>query len=160
MSFLKAKSLQAGAHTHPPKPVFARNINLNRHMIPNYSKALMAFATSSIAVYYLEPALQREGITLDDFVSFVNKAKQTHSNIVAFRKLLLIGSEEEVKTVACKVVFRMISEVFIKYFSVNWIMHSRVTQKLMYLKFRSKMLRRIQNPELFTYVRRRVKKRE
>ena len=141
-------------HTHaapPPEPVSAPTKNI----VINYGKAIASFATSSIAVDYLQPALQREDIALDDFVSFVDETKGRIVGIASLRSLLLIGNEDEPKTVACKKIFQMISEVFIKYFSVNWIMHSKVIHKLVYLKFRSKMLRRVQNPELFTYVKRR-----
>ena len=141
-------------HTHAapsPKPVSAPTKNI----VINYGKAIASFATSSITVYYLQSALQREDIALDDFVSFVDETKGRIAGIASLRSLLLIRREDEPKTVACKKIFRMISEVFIKYFSVNWIMYSKVSHKLVYLKFRSKMLRRVQNPELFTYVKRR-----
>jgi len=51
-----------------------------------------------------------------------------------------------------KRLFQVISEIFIKYFSVNWIFDSKVQYKQAHLKFRFKILRRIQNPELFTYL--------
>ena len=141
-------------HTHliplqEPRPVPIKNI------VINYGKAIASFATSYIAVEYLQSALQKENVALDDFVSFVKEIIHRIAGTASLGSLLLIGREDNLNTVACKKIFQMISEVFIKYFSVNWIMHTKLTQKLVYLKFRSKMLRRVQNPELFAHVRRR-----
>lgn len=120
----------------------------------NYGKAIASFATSHLAIFYLEPYLITEGVTLSEFVGYINKAKDTIGGIHSFRSLLLIENKDEPKVMVYKKLFRMLSEVFIKYFSVNWIIHSKVTHKMVYLKYRSKMLRRVQNPEHFTYIKR------
>ena len=122
----------------------------------NYGKVISSFAISALAVPYLQPFLDQEEVSLDDFVLFVNQAREKIGGISSFRSLLIIDEKvDTTKTMTLKKIFKMISEVFIKNFSVNWITHGKVTHKLVYLKFRSKMLRRVQNPELFTYVRRR-----
>ncbi len=53
---------------------------------------------------------------------------------------------------AFKPMFQYVCEVFLKYFCVNWVFHSKVEDKVKHLKYRGKILRRIQNPELFTYL--------
>ena len=138
-------------HESVSKPVSStKNISIN------YGKAISSFATSTLAVPYLQPTLDKEGIDLKDFILFISQAKESIGGISSLRSLLTINEAfDTLKTMKFKKIFRMISEVFIKHFSVNWIIHGKVTHKLVYLKFRSKMLRRVQNPELFTYVKRR-----
>jgi len=61
--------------------------------------------------------------------------------------------EDSKEVAAVKRGFAEVGEVFIKNFSVNWAFHSRVFHKEAHLKFRYKMLRRVRNPELFTYLK-------
>ena len=85
----------------------------------------------------------------------MNQAKNKIAGIDSFKSLFVVGENDDSETAIFKQLFGMLGEVFIKYFSVNWIIHGRVTNKLVYLKYRGKMLRRIQNPESFTYIKKR-----
>ena len=51
-----------------------------------------------------------------------------------------------------KRVFKAIGIIFIRDFTVNWVYNSKIADKLTHLKYRFKMLRRVQNPEFFTYL--------
>ena len=82
----------------------------------------------------------------------MNREKAKLGGISSFRAMLLAGERENAKTEACKRVFQWISEVFIKYFSVSWIIHGKVSHKETYLKYRFKMLRRVQKPEAFNSI--------
>jgi len=124
-----------------------------KNIVINYGGAIIAFAASSLAEPYLEPHLKKEGVTLKQFVDFVQASKGKTNSIQGFRSLLIISETDNETTKTLKQIFAKISEVFIKYFSVNWIMHGRVTHKLVYLKYRCRILRRIQNPEYFTYIK-------
>lgn len=138
------------------KKLILRSGNSTKNMSINYGKTISSFSTSQLAIPYLEPYLKSCEVVLHDFVSFVNQAKGNIGGISSLRSLLVIDEKSDAKQIVIfKRIFKMIAEVFIKYFSVNWITHGRLTHKLVYLKFRAKMLRRIQNPELFTYVRKR-----
>lgn len=136
----------------------------NRHRGPmkniaiNYGKAIANFAVSALAVPYLCEKLAQEGLTMTEFISFVKKRKDGIGGISSFKPLLLIEEGDGNKSAGCKRVFQSIAEVFIKYFSVNWIIHGKVSHKMTYLKFRSKMLRRVQHPESFTYIKERTSK--
>jgi hypothetical protein len=57
------------------------------------------------------------------------------------------------KEMEFKNILKKLGEIFIKNFSVNWIFSGKMTYKEAHLKFRFKMLRRIRNPELFTYLK-------
>jgi len=122
-------------------------------VVKNYGKAIASFAISQVAVPYLTPFLMREKIKASDFVEYVTKAKETIEGIDTFRALLLIKENDNDQVAAYKRVFQEIADVFINYFSVNWIYSGRMTNKKIHLKLRFKMLRRIRNPELFTYLK-------
>lgn len=129
------------------------NTRATKNIVINFGKAIASFAVSPLATPYLEQILEKENITSKEFTDFVNEAKAGIGGIDSFRLLLLIDeSRDTPRLAACKRAFAAISTVFIKYFSVNWITHGRVAHKLTYLKYRFKVLRRIQNPEFFTYI--------
>lgn len=128
--------------------------NSTKNVSINYGKAMVSFAISPLAVPYLESYLQDEALTLNEFILFAAQIKESITSIQGLRNLLIMKKSENDHITACKRVFKHISTIFIKYFSANWILHSKLEHKLVYLKYRFKMLRRIQNPELFTYIKR------
>ena len=141
-----------------PKNLAPPPRNPTKNIIINYGKAISSFALSRLAVPYLKTHLENEGVSMKGFIDFVGEAKEEIGGIQSFRNLLLIKPEDSTLMIKYKKIFKLISEVFIKYFSVNWIMNGKVIHKLVYLKYRSKVLRRIQNPENFTYIRKRTEK--
>lgn len=54
---------------------------------------------------------------------------------------------------AYKTLFKETCIVFIKYFAVNWVFASKVSYKTEHIKFRFKLLRRVKNPKMFTYMK-------
>ena len=141
-----------------PKNLAPSPRNPTKNIIINYGKAISSFALSHLAVPYLKTYLENEGVLMKGFIDFVGEAKEEIGGIQSFRNLLLIKPADSTLMIKYKKIFKLISEVFIKYFSVNWIMNGKVTHKLVYLKYRFKVLRRIQNPESFTYIRKRTEK--
>lgn len=123
-----------------------------KNLAKNYGKAIASFATTEIALPYLVPILLKEGLSMSDFLTYMKLAKDSIQGIDSFRAFLLITKGDSALNVAQKRAFQGISIAFIKYFSVNWIMHGRISNKIVYLKYRFKVLRRIQNPESFTYL--------
>jgi len=124
-----------------------------KNIAKNFGKAICNFAVSPLAEPYLLPLLNKEGIDIAFFKGYLSGIKSDIDGLFKFRSLLIIVEEESAEVQATKRVFRDLGEVFIKYFSVNWIFHGRVIHKKAHLKYRFKMLRRIRNPELFTYLR-------
>lgn len=175
MRFLKTKiSLAQKARTHRQEPPGSHNKSQSKHnpehevdlidsskgcietknMSINYGRAIITFATSYLALPYLKDFQQGHmSFSLTRFIHFMEQAKNGVTGINGLRSLLLIEQDNNSCLVLCKKAFQWISEVFIKYFSVNWIIHGKMTHKLTYLKYRYKMLRRVQKPDLFTYVR-------
>jgi hypothetical protein len=150
-----------------------------KNIVTNFGKAIATFAASDLALPYLSYALSNESnklspewvgkhnmgglnpeVSVSDFLEFVKRAKSNINSIEGLRRVILEEEGNSEKEKLCKKAFKEISEVFVKYFSVNWIIHGRVTYKLEHLKFRNKMLRRIQNPENFTYLKGHKEKRK
>jgi len=137
-----------------PKKVMSPERTPSRNIIKNYSRALTTFALSSMALSYLETIIQREGsiLTLKDFLDFVKENKKRVNCIKNLREMLLVSPYDDKKIACMKKVFKKICEIFLKFFSVNWIYNSKISDKMMHMKYRFKMLRRVRNPEFFTYL--------
>ena len=131
----------------------SRRRNPTKNLVINYGKAISTFAMSKLAEPYLATYLKEQRITFKDFSVYISDKKERIGGISDLRTLLLCSQEDTPQMKAYKGAFKVVSEVFIKYFSVNWIIHGRMANKLVYLKSRSKMLRRVQSPELFTYIK-------
>jgi len=145
----KPKNKKSKNNTANEGKSYAKNVDLN------FIKAIIAFANSHVAIPYLKVYVQQEGIKFSDFIMFIGQCKDCITNgVQIFRSLLIGASNSDPTNAACIRIFKAISEIFIKCFSVNWITNSRLTHKVAYLKYRFKMLKRIQNPEQFAYVQR------
>jgi hypothetical protein len=128
-------------------------VKKTKNIVRNYGNAIAAFAISPLALPYLETHVSKEGVTLQEFQSFVSKRKEYITNINNFRALLQEYEDDSEREKAYKRIFREVGKVFVKYFSVNWIFDGKMKYKHDHLKYRGKMLRRIKNPELFTYLK-------
>jgi len=122
----------------------------SKHVLKNYANAISTFAISDIAIPYLEPIFQREGMERERFVTFVIRHKEYLNNITRVRGMMMGEDEDSAEELALKNCFRSISEVFVKYFAVNWIYESKLLDKRKYINFRFRLLRRIKNPYMFT----------
>jgi len=128
----------------------------SKNIIKNYGKALCSFAASDLALPYIERIIEKRNfqfIKAKKFMEYINERKSQVNNIESIRALLIQKEKEDLNTKAYKQIFQDISVVFLKYFSVNWIYSGKIIQKKAHLNFRFKMLRRIQNPQHFTYLK-------
>ena len=124
----------------------------SKNIVKNYGRALTNFALSKTAIPYLLPFLQKEKIELKEFREFISSRKDKINCIVKLRELLLVKKEDTEKIASIRRIFQKISEIFIKFFSVNWIYSSsKLYDKMTHIKCRFKLLRRIRDPENFTY---------
>ena len=130
----------------------AEKVRATKNVVKNYGKAICSFSTSDIARPYLLPLIHKENVQVEDFIQYVTNHKEAIDSIKTLRAILLIEEDDSDEIKAYKRIFAGIGEAFIKYFSVNWIFSGRVTHKDAHLKFRYKMLRRIRDPESFTYI--------
>jgi len=134
-------------------PASKEDVKSTKTVVKNYGKAIASFAISPVAVPYLTPYILEEQVNLAEFVEYVGKAKENIEGIDTLRGLLLVKDNDEPKIASFKRVFKALAEIFVKYFSVNWIYSGRMLNKKVHLTFRFKILRRIQSPELFTYLK-------
>jgi len=124
-----------------------------KNIVKNYGKAITNFILSPVALPYLFPLLDSNTFKLDGFLLYAKLAKESIQGIDTFRCFLLIREDDNLETQAYKEAFRSLAIIFVKYFSVNWIAHSRLKNKLVYLKYRFRILRRILDPNSFTYLK-------
>ncbi len=127
--------------------------SIGNNVMKNYANAMVNFALSRIAEPYLYQSPLVRKMPLQLFRQLLASKKRNTNSIKNFRKLLVIDEDqdsEETKT--SKGLFKEACTVFLKYFWVNWIYHSKLDDKSKYLKYRGRLLRRVQNPELFTYL--------
>jgi len=123
-----------------------------RNIVKNYGRAFINFAVSKLALPYLNPCLQSEGVKLRQFRDYILRQKDKINCIVNLRELLLPHDGDTREVRAYRKIFQTLCEVFIKYFSVNWIYSSgKLYDKMSHLKCRYKILRRIRDPVNFTY---------
>jgi len=127
-------------------------VKITKNIVINFGRAISTFVTSHLADTYLKPLAEKEQIDMNKFKDYVKSKKVTIGGISSFRMLLVPSDDDTPEEVAYKKVYGALAEIFMKYFSVNWIFHGRMGHKDVYLKYRFKMLRRIQNPESFTYL--------
>jgi len=129
-----------------------RDIQSNKNIVKNYGRAMITFALSDMSTLYLNRILSPEDGTVKEFRKYLEREKESLNSIRSLREMLLPLEHDTPKTANFKVVFQKISEIFLKFFSVNWIFNSKINEKSLHLKYRLKFLRRIRNPEHFTYL--------
>jgi len=149
-SIVEEKRIKA---TTPKKNIDSEDGKATKNIAQNFGRAICNFATSEIAAPYLIPILKKEKAHIKLFKEYMNQAKKRMAGVHHFRETLLITKTDFMELKAIKKAFAEIAEVFLKNFSVNWIFHGKLSYKKAYLKYRFKLLRRIKNPELFTYLR-------
>jgi len=131
---------------------YSRVSTSNNNIMKNYSRAMLHFTESNTALPYLQKKLEEHGIQLARFQEILNSKREKANCIKGFRELLLVHPHDDSELVSFKGVFQGICEVFLKFFSVNWIFNSKINDKILHLKYRGKMLRRVRNPQFFTYL--------
>jgi hypothetical protein len=153
----KANKIQFPVRSKAPKGETLTPVKslCTKNIVKNYGKAICNFSYSQPGKEYLMKILKTHdiSITIDEFFSFLSKKKDFIDSIQSFKELLLPNPNDTRAEADYKKLYQLIGEVFIKFFSVNWIFSSRLTYKDAHLKFRNKMLRRLKNPELFTYIK-------
>ena len=125
-------------------------------IIRNYAKALCAFAHSSVAAPYLRKIIEKNfdgNYEITGFQKLMKQKKRKVGSIESLKALLLIQSDDTREASLYKKLFTEISVIFLKFFAVNWLFHGNVKHRIEHLKYRHKMLRRVQNPELFTFLK-------
>jgi len=149
--------------SHNPKSGRATNmhdVKSTKNIVKNYGRAICNFILTPLFLPYFNDIVERdkENVTLEEFQQYISERKEAVDCIERFKEMLIVSKSDSEKEGAFKRIFKKSGIIFIKYFSVNWIFHGRVTYKESHLYFRHKMLRRLNNPHLFTYLKSFAKK--
>ena len=125
----------------------------SKNIVKNFGKAMCSFASSSLALPYLECISRDMEFCQSDFQTHIRSKMSTIDSLNSVRSLLYIDAKDTETVATFKKVFQRMCMVFIKFFSVNWIFQGKMFHKRAHLDARFKMLRRVKNPEYFTYFR-------
>lgn len=115
----------------------------SRKIYKAYCYAMAQFMVKPIAEPYLKGALDDMHINIEtfrDYISLNEKMLKGFDGLV-FMLTFREGDSEECKKY--KRVLRLGCEVFLKYFAVNWIFHSKMPDTKIYLEYRFKILHKL-----------------
>ena len=123
---------------------------LAKNAVKNFAKQCFNFASSSIGLSIAKENLASE-IDIAIFQEFIKGQKKAKITIADFRNSLLHSKDEDSsKDKKNKELFQKICEMFMKYYSHNWIFDSKkLKNKWLHLRLRGALLRRIQDPGSF-----------
>jgi hypothetical protein len=124
-----------------------------KNIVKNYGNAIIGFGITKVALPYIQDKAEEYGVNVAEFQKFMSTKKDSISGIDSLRSFLMESNKDTEQTRGFKAMFKHLAVVFIKYFSVNWIFNSKIKYKEAHLKFRNRMLRRIMDPEHFTYLK-------
>ena len=155
---VKPKSVPA---IKPRQRVRNPNLSSSKNIMKNYARALANFPLMNIAqtqlreiIAKISPNQAQESVEtqLIEFRSYIKENKGKINCIKNLRENLLVTHKDSAQIAGFKRLFKDISIIFLKFFSVNWLFSSKIEDKMTHLKYRMKLLRRVKNPEFFTYL--------
>jgi len=132
-----------------------RRVSSGNNIMKNYARAFVNFGLSSLAL----PHISNGDISPEKFQQILKSKRKNANCIKGLRGLLLQERRDSRDMRAFKIIFQKLCEIFMKYYCVNWIFHSRVDDKMKHLSYRGKILRRVKDPEHFTYLEDFVKRK-
>lgn len=126
--------------------------NPTKGLCRNYGRAIASFALTPAALPYI---LQKDLITTTElwegFRSFVRQVRRVVNGTDGLRAAVLRKQSDPGDIQIYKKSFQLLAEIFIKFYSISWITYSkRLSLRMLHLKYRLKILKLIQKPELYT----------
>jgi hypothetical protein len=125
----------------------------SKNIVKNYGKAMCNFSCTDLSKPYRKEIFAEEKINFKRFKNFILTRKEMIESIESLRNLLLVDESDNSEIASFKRAYQKLCIIFLKYFAVNWVFHSKVTHKLAHIKARFKLMRRINNPQYFTYLK-------
>ena len=125
-------------------------------IVRNYAQVLCSFGSSIMAKSFLKKLIEQKYnglVEIEAFQLYIRRKKESTQSMASLRDLLTVKQDETELEISYKRLFSDISVVFLKFFAVNWIFSGKVKHKLDHLKCRHKMIRRVRNPEYFTFLK-------
>jgi len=116
----------------------------HKNIFKNYGRAICNFIVSNIGEEYSTLITDRLKVTMEQIKNYVHQSKENLNGSQGFLEFFLKRENDSAELLELKEAVARLGIIFIKYFSVNWIIHSKLLYKLDYLKCRSKILKMIQ----------------
>ena len=114
--------------------------------IRQFINVCVSFTHSALGSSYLGVKLHDKGICHEIFEQFVSTWRGRINDIQTLLGLLIVRTYDNVQTAACKSVFKEILELFLKHFSLDWILkNDKAGNKMKFLRYRTKLLRKLQS---------------
>jgi len=129
------------------------------NIMKNYCQAMISFSLSPLSDFYIAREPESKELSLERFRQILSAQKTKINCIKSLREALLIEEKDCNEVQLFKRLFQVTCKIFIKYFSVNWIYNGKLTDRVRYLEYRGKILRRIKHPEHFTFLKSFVEKK-
>jgi len=114
--------------------------HLTPKIIKCFGKKICQFIESNSATPYLDNLTQKENIELKDFNDYFIKAHEFFEENGNFYSLLATQMTDDHQMKSYKRITKQISQIFIKYHSLEWILTETGANKEIFLKCRLKML--------------------
>ena len=122
-----------------------------KNIVKNFGKQCANYAIKRFSTKLLKCSLNSKEIPL--FRKYIKINMKKITNIKNFRELLLVSGADSPEIAKFKKIFQKTCEEFINFYSTNWIFNSsKIKDVRGHIDARFKLLRRIQNPEYFTYL--------
>ena len=122
-----------------------------KNIIKNYGKRCAYFAISNEGINLISYQLNEDEVL--NFKIFIRSNISRITNIFNFREMLLVKQDDTIEISKFKKAFQYVSEIFINNYSTKWIFNSpKIKDVKGHLFARFKILRRVRNPEFFTYI--------
>ena len=150
---LNTNSIQKQAQKRSKKARMSKEYEkklATKNIIKNYSRAIGNFAMSDLFLPYAANSPYSGCFVWNEFVEFARDARDNIQNIHNLKERLIVNEDDDTRTATFKALFKMAAEIFIKYFSVNWIFSAKLIYKQIYVQYRGTLLRGIQSPSKLT----------
>jgi len=152
-SLRKAKGMEFRQTKPLQSPPVIKKHTTGDNIMKNYGRAMTNFALSTMAKPYLRLITEKLGISIESFINYIKARKKSANCIKQLRAMLPLGIGEGEVDWELKTAFQKICIIFLKFFVVNWLYDSKICEKVDHLNYRFKILRRVQTPQYFTYLK-------
>ena len=105
-----------------------------------FSNTIIIFALSPLASPYLNCQVWERGLEPEIFKRVLEERRRQNRSL---RRLLIIHRDDSVEERAFKGIFKEMCIIFLREFCVDWILQSKFPNKMVYLRYRTKLLRRL-----------------
>jgi len=148
---LRSGSRGQSTPSHFAQAFRRRRGSSGNNIMKNYCRAMVNFGLSEIVRPYLINEAGN-GLSYERYQQILNCKRRGVNCIKGLRNLLVEERRDSQETRQWKAMFQKCCEVFLKYFCVNWIFQSKVDDKMKHLRYRARLLRRVQKPAYFQFL--------